>query len=178
MDEENLEMGEETPETTLGEGETSEKDEEEVAEGEGKEPNWKAKANAMYGKYKETKRKLEELEKKLAEKEKPQKQVSDDEWKQRVEFLLEHKDYTEDEFNHIATVAKQFDVSLDEAALLEQDYIQYRREKVAKEKQKLEPSTRTSPSQTPIEQIPIEKLRELTPEQREEWYKKIGIKRR
>jgi hypothetical protein len=171
-------MEEGTSEITPEEGETSEIDEEKAAEGEGKEPNWKAKANAMYGKYKETKEKLEELEKKLAEKEKPQQQVSDDEWKQRVEFLLEHKDYAEDEYNHISTVAKEFDISLEEAAELEQDYIQYRREKVAKEKQQLEPSTRTSPSQTPIEQIPVEKLKELTPEQREEWYRKVGIKRR
>jgi len=172
---------EETSEITPEEGETSELDEEKVAEGEGKEPDWKAKANAMYGKYKEAKGTIEELEGKvseLEEKTKPKKEISEDEWKKKVEFLMEHKDYAEDEFNHITTVAKEFDISLDEAALLEQDYIQYRRDKVEKEKQQLEPSTRTSPSTTPIEQTPVEKLRELTPEQRTEFYKKWGIKKR
>ena len=59
-----------------------------------------------------------------------------------------------------------------------QTAIQARREKVEKEKQQLPPSTRTTPSKVPIEQTPPEKLRELTPEQREEYYKKVGIRKR
>ena len=56
--------------------------------------------------------------------------------------------------------------------------VQARRDKVEKEKQTLEPSTRTTPSKIPIEETPVEKLRELTPEQRTEYYKKVGIKKR
>ena len=56
--------------------------------------------------------------------------------------------------------------------------IQARRDKVEKEKQTLEPSTRTTPSKVPIESTPVEKLRELTPEQRAEYYKKVGIKKK
>ena len=88
--------------------------------------------------------KAEEFEAKvseLEEKTKPKKEISQDEWKSKVDFLMEHKDYSEEEFNHISTVAKEFDISLDEAAELEGDYIQYRREKVAKEKKIPEPSS-------------------------------------
>jgi len=135
---------EETSEETPKEEETSEETKEEVAESEGKEPDWKAKADAMYGKYKEAKETIEELEgriSELEEKTKPKKEISQDEWKGKVDFLIEHKDYSEEEFNHISTAAKEFDISLDEAALLEEDYIQYRREKVAKEKKIPAPSS-------------------------------------
>jgi len=138
--EEEEEGEEDTSEKTEEEEDTSEeKRKEEAEKGEKKEPDWEAKARAMYAKYKAVKEKLEELEKKVGDK----KESSPDDWKAKVDFLLAHKDknYTEDEFNHIATVAKEYDISLEEAALLEDDYIQYRREKVAKDKKIPEPSS-------------------------------------
>jgi len=141
------ELGEEetSEKTEEEEGETSEKDE---VQSQKKEPDWKAKADAMYAKYKEEREKRKELEAVLAEYEKEKKEVpkktateTEDEWRQKIEFLLEHKDYTEDEYDHIATVAKKFDISLEEAAELEKDYIQYHREKVAQEKKVPEPSS-------------------------------------
>lgn len=143
MEDETKKEGE-ASEKTSEEEETSEKDEREAAEGEGEKPDWKAKADAMYGKYKEAKETIDELEGRISELEKktePKKEISKDEWKAKVDFLMEHKDYAEEEFNHISTVAKEFDISLDEAAELEKDYIQYRREKVAKEKKIPAPSS-------------------------------------
>ena len=137
---EEFEEEEETSEKTTEEGDTSEKDEGKSS----KEPDYKAKADAMYAKYKEERERREELEAALKEHEKPkdtEKKESPDEWQKKVEFLLEHKDYSEDEFNHIATVAKEHDISLEEAAELEDDYIRFRREKVAKEKKIPEPNS-------------------------------------
>jgi len=142
MEEENKE--EETSEETPEEEETSEETKEKAAEG--KEPDWKAKADAMYAKYKDAKETIGELEGKLSKLEKPKKEVSQDEWKSKVDFLMGNKDFSEEEFNHIATVSKEFDVSLEEAAELEKDYIQYRREKVAKEKKVPAPSSPSSES--------------------------------
>ena len=148
---EGLNEEEDTSEKTeTGEGETSEKDESQSQE---KEPNWKAKANAIYAKLKEEKARRQELEAALAEHEKTEKAEkktaepkTEDEWRQKVEFLMSHKDFSEEEFNHVATVAKEFNVSLDEAAELEDDYIHYRREKVAKEKKIPEPGSASKES--------------------------------
>jgi hypothetical protein len=53
--------------------------------------------------------------------------------------------------------------------------IQARRAKVAQEKERLEPSTRTSPSKKRIEDISPSELKKLTPEERQKWYKAMGI---
>jgi len=164
------EIEEDTSEKTEEEGETSEKREEKAAE---KEPDWKAKADAMYAKYKDAKETIEELEVKLTdleEKAKPKKEVSEDEWKKKVNFLLENKEkgYTEEEFNHIATVSKEFDVSLDEAALLEEDYIQYRREKVAKEKKVPEPGSPSLEKET----LSSEEIGKLSKEEHKKLWEK------
>jgi hypothetical protein len=84
------------------------------------------------------KRKYEALKNTLSEQldetPKPTKRNdSGDEWKERVEFLLTNRDVNEKEFNHIAAVSKRDNVSLQEAAKREMDYISFRRAELQKQ---------------------------------------------
>jgi hypothetical protein len=67
---------------------------------------------------------------------KSKKAVPQDEgkWKSKIEFLLNNskKNYSEEEFEHIAVVAQEKGITLDDAAKKEEDYINYQREKVEK----------------------------------------------
>lgn len=96
--------------------------------------------------------KVKELEKKLADK-KPGE--SDDEWKDRVDFLLTNsdKEYSKEELTHIKTVATRDQISLQEASEQEDvsDYIQFRRDKVAKAKGTPGPSNLGGGEQGPTE---------------------------
>jgi len=87
--------------------------------------------------------KVKELEAQI-----PKKEESVDDWKRKVDFLLTHKkeDYSEDEFNHIAVVAKERGVSLEEASKSEKEYVDFQREKVAKKNNIPEPSSPSSAS--------------------------------
>jgi len=87
-------------------------------------------------------KKAEEAQKKLQE-QAPKKEESPDEWKMKVDFLLANRDknYSEEEFDHIASVAERKGISLEEAAKSEEDYINYQRTKVAQEKKTPEPSS-------------------------------------
>lgn len=64
----------------------------------------------------------------------------DGEWKSKVEFLIKHRDYSEEEFDHISTVASRKGVSLEDAAKLESEYIAFKRQKVASENKTPSPS--------------------------------------
>jgi len=84
------------------------------------------------------KRKYEALKNTLSEQlndtPKPtKKNDSGDEWKERVEFLLTNRDINELEFKHIAAVSKRDNVSLQEAAKREMDYISFRRQELQKQ---------------------------------------------
>jgi len=87
-------------------------------------------------------KKAEEAQKKL-QKQTLKKEESPDEWKMKVDFLLANRDknYSEDEFDHIASVAERKGISLEEAAKSEEDYINYQRDKVAQEKKTPESSS-------------------------------------
>ena len=59
-----------------------------------------------------------------------------DEWRSKVNFLLQNQDkkYSEEEFDHIAIISTQRKISLEEAAKKENEYIQFKREKVVDKK--------------------------------------------
>ena len=67
---------------------------------------------------------------------KPSVPLSDDDWRTRTDFLLTNrgKDYSREEFDHISMVSKEKGVSLDAAAKLEADYINFNRDKVENSK--------------------------------------------
>ncbi len=99
--------------------------------------------DAQIAHYRKKSEKAEAELKKLKQ-EKPSKsapQGEKDEWKEKIEFLLQNRDYSEEEFDHIANVASRKNVGLKEAAELEKDYIQYKREKVVGENKTPEPSS-------------------------------------
>ncbi len=69
-----------------------------------------------------------------------------DEWKGKVEFLLQNqeKKYSEEEFDHIANISSRKSISLNEAAKQEDGYIQFNREKVEGENKTPSPSSPSS----------------------------------
>lgn len=88
------------------------------------------------------KRKYESLKKF----ENPSQKFDQEEWQNKVNFLLTHRDFNEEEFDHIATVAKRHNITLSEAAKKEEDYINFRRQKI-KELNKI-PSSSKAKSQS------------------------------
>jgi len=107
-----------------------------------------AKIKELESKMKETDEKNKQLferAKKAEEKIKEIKPVEpepkiepkgDESWKNKIDFLLSNSDkkYSEEEFEHIALIADRKRLSLSEAAKIEENYIQFNRDKVAKEK--------------------------------------------
>lgn len=81
-------------------------------------------------------KKAEVAEKKLKSEPKPETKEGSDEWKQKVEFLLQNQksNYSEEEVDHITNVSSRKGISLQDAAKQEDEYIQFNREKVVKEK--------------------------------------------
>lgn len=118
-------------------------------------------------KYEKSEEEREKLLKKLeeAKKKAPPEEKSD--WQAKVDFLLEHKNYSEEEFKHIATISKEHDIPLDEAAELEKDYIEYRRSKVEKEEKIPKPS----PLALKSKELTPKEVAELSEEEHEELWK-------
>ena len=133
---------EELGEDTNWEKETPEKTEEETEEPKTSEPE-KAKTSkelqSALAQKEHFRKKYEEAKKSTS-----RTPATDSEWKDKVEFLIKNRDYNEEEFDHIATAAQRKGVSLEEAAKAESEYIAFRREKVAKEKQTPSPSSVSS----------------------------------
>ena len=124
MIEETIE-NQEIEETSDSEQETEEKKPEIADEGKKKIVTQK-EFDKVYARAKIAEEKLKEAE--------PKKLEGEDEWKSKVEFLLQNRDYSEEEFDHLSTVAARKGISLSDAAKETDDYIQFRREKVAQEK--------------------------------------------
>jgi hypothetical protein len=89
----------------------------------------KAQRDKLYARAKKA-----EEENKEFKKIKPKEAEGTDEWKAKVEFLLQNRDYSEEEFDHIANVAFRKSIALSDAAKNEDEYIQYRRRKVEEQK--------------------------------------------
>ncbi len=102
-------------------------------------------------------KKYEELKKQPKVTEAP---AGEDEWRSKVDFLIKNRDYNEEEFDHIASVAQRKGLSIEDAAKVESDYIAFRRQKVA-EQNKIPSSSQAGSSQytkkisadTPAEEI-------------------------
>ena len=94
----------------------------------------KAQRDKLYARLKKEEEKSKRLESQVKPKGFTEKTTGEDEWKSKVDFLLQNRDYSEDEFDHISNVASRRAISLTDAAKAEGDYIQFRRDKVEQEK--------------------------------------------
>lgn len=137
------ENNEKTIENPVGEETTEEETSNEGEDTSIKEPLspespevFKVQRDKLYARLKKEEEKSKELEIQLKNKPKDfkEKTTGEDEWKNKVEFLLKNKDYSEEEFDHISNVASRRGISLTEAAKAEGDYIQFRRDKVEQDK--------------------------------------------
>jgi len=167
----------ETPDkkTGTGEGETPEKTEgASIDASELEEKNKK-----LYARTKKAEEELKTAKEQLEKSKTPAKPEGDDKWKTKINFLLKNKDrnYSEDEFGHISVIAQERDISLDDAAKSEEDYIEYKREKVEKEKQTPEPSTKQSISEKPFRKVTPEDIGKMNLEEKEKYIKSMGWKR-
>jgi len=104
----------------------------------------KIQRDKLYARLKKEEAKRKKLEE-LVNKKPVQEKGTEDEWKAKVEFLLENRDISDEEFSHLAAVAmrKSGEITpetLAEAKKSEADYIDYRRKKVA-DKKKIPAST-------------------------------------
>jgi len=97
-----------------------------------------------------------------------------EEWKSRVEFRAKNPDYSDSEYDHVSHIAKEKGVSLEKAAESEKDYIQFQREKVAKQNNAPEPSSKQeTPKKSPSE-ITGKELKDMSVEEKEEYFRSIG----
>ena len=104
----------------------------------------KIQRDKLYARLKKEEAKRKKLEE-LVNKKPVQEKGTENEWKAKVEFLLENRDISDEEFSHLAAVAmrKSGEITpetLAEAKKSEADYIDYRRKKVA-DKKKIPAST-------------------------------------
>jgi len=104
----------------------------------------KIQRDKLYARLKKEEAKRKKLEE-LVSKKPVQEKGTENEWKAKVEFLLENRDISDEEFSHLAAVAmrKSGEITpetLAEAKKSEADYIDYRRKKVA-DKKKIPAST-------------------------------------
>lgn len=132
MEEHNVE---ETIETTVDETVETSVQETQMAEEKKPDADLEAKNKELFARAK----KAEEDLKRFKSQKVPEKGV-DGEWKNKVEFLIKNRDYNEEEFDHISTVAARKGISYDEAAKAEIEYINFRRQKVINENKTPSPS--------------------------------------
>lgn len=166
-------MTEETQEEeTSKEEQTSQTNEEETSKTPEEKTEDKSKdlqsALAQKEHFRKKAEENEQLLKKL-QSEKPNPSENQDEWKSKVEFLLQNQDkkYSEDEFEHIANIATRKGVDLKEAARLEDEYIQFKREKVQKANQTPGPSSGSSKAQKDIEKMSKDEFYEYAKQEEE-----------
>jgi len=103
-------------------------------------------------KYEKLKKAMEDLEKLVVEKNEKNSNnentinVNTDEWRQKVDFLLKNKDYSEEEFEFISSFAKAKGISIPQAAESKdvKDYLDFQRRKVAEENKIPEASFRSN----------------------------------
>lgn len=94
----------------------------------------KVQRDKLYARLKKEEEKSKRLESQVKPKGFTEKTAGEDEWKAKVEFMLDNRNVTSEELDHISNVASRRGISLADAAKAESDYIQYRREKVEQEK--------------------------------------------
>lgn len=164
-------------EKTKEEEVTSEKNKEEQtskkSEAKDNKPDMKAKADAMYAKYKAEKKEREKLEKKLNKRVKSSKNLPEG---MTIETIVEVssaiKDLDPKEQSRLLAEANQKGIPLSEARK-DEDFLLWRkahREKVEKENKELKPSTKQK-SEKSKSNSPTGK----TLSQKEEWLKARGL---
>lgn len=152
---------------------------EETQETSKKEPagELEEKNKQLYARAKKAEEELKKLKTEKPET-KPLKE-EDGDWRNKVEFLLKNKEYSEEEFDHIAGVAKNRNISLSEAAKSEKDYIQFKRKKADDENKVLSPSSpdfvSTGKTSKEIEDMSQEDYAKLLKEQGKKTAKRQGI---
>lgn len=125
--------------------------------------NLKAQNERLYARLKKLETKVKEPVKTI-----PVTSVGgEDEWKSKVEFLLENRDVTEDEYKHLASVALRNSGSVNADSLRdakkeEAEYIAYKRKKEDLKK-KVPGSTTQSPFANVMK--PAEEVAKMTPAQ-------------
>jgi phage terminase small subunit len=125
----------------------------------------RAQRDRLYARLKKAER-----EKAKANSPKPVSDVSkggEDEWKSKVEFLLENRDVNDEEYEHLATVALRRSGSVNAESLRnakkeEAEYIAYKRKK-EELKRKVPGSTSASPFEKAVKSD--EEIAKMTPEQ-------------
>jgi hypothetical protein len=136
----NQEEEETSDEETSNEGEISS---EEKSQGSSIE-EITAQRDRLYARLKKQEEKIKEAKPNIVKAEPLNKE---DEWKHKVEFLLDNRDVTDDEFEHLAAVAlrRSGSITMDSlrnAQKQENDYISYKRKK-EEDKKKVPGSTST-----------------------------------
>jgi len=146
MDEEKNEKenSQTTEEEETSKNETSEERETPKPEGASEDASELIEKNKrLYARAKKAEEDLKAAKEQLEKSKTTSQPEGEDQWRAKVDFLLKNreKNYSEEEFNHIAVVAKERGISLEDAAKSEEDYIKYQREKVEKAKNVPEPSS-------------------------------------
>lgn len=169
---------EEASKKTSSEVEETEKKSEEMSQ---EEKSKLAAFDRIYAERKELKEKVKMLEEQLKKYQKKEELPAEEkEIEKIIEITNALSGLDDEERRELLLRAKALGISLSEARR-DPNFLLWqkaRKEKVEKEKRQLEPSTRVSPSKIPLEEIPPEKLRELSREDREKWYEIHGIKKK
>ena len=124
------------PEPEMAIQEPSESDTPQKPEGENPEPKSTDELKTALAQKKHWREKFEKLDKAQESEPKPSIPLSDDDWKNRTDFLLtnQSKNYSKAEFDHISIISKEKGVSLAVAAEQSADYINFNRDKVENSK--------------------------------------------
>jgi len=164
-------------ETPTEEQETSEKPEttsadlEELSSTELEEKNKRLKARLV----KENEKLYSTLKDKEVERKKAEKESTTDVF-DLAKTVSTLKDYGPSELDFIQMMSKVKNISPEEAAQTEEAklYIAAKREKVAKEKQTPEPSTKQSISKKPIDKITLEDMDKMSLKEKEDYLTETG----
>ncbi|MEW6606038.1 MAG: hypothetical protein AB1414_01120 [bacterium] len=158
---------EELEEEPSEEEETSEKPEQDISKLTAQRAYWRRKSEKAEKRIQELEKAREEKKEELKEEEKPKATLTDQEWKEKIEFVTSHRDLDKAEVDEIFAYAKGKGISLEDA--FNSDFIKLAleasKEKGRKEEQIPEPSSRsTIEKKEDFSKMPEEEKRKKWPE--------------
>ncbi|RLC37065.1 hypothetical protein DRH27_04260 [Candidatus Falkowbacteria bacterium] len=163
-------------EDATGATETSKTSSGESAEGGGKP------SSVPYKRFKEVVDERNRLKKQMEGKSQTTpKTFTDEQWKERVDFAIRHRDVSEDEMDFISSYAAGKGISMEEAYKTEsiKDYLSYQREKAKQEEAVPEPSSKGETfNKKPLSELSKEEIRENWAEIRDKAIKEGKRKRK
>ena len=163
-------------EDATGATETSKTSSGESAEGGGKP------SSVPYKRFKEVVDERNRLKKQVEGKSQTTpKTFTDEQWKERVDFAIRHRDVSEDEMDFISSYAAGKGISMEEAYKTEsiKDYLSYQREKAKQEEAVPEPSSKGETfNKKPLSELSKEEIRENWAEIRDKAIKEGKRKRK